>query len=98
MRRKKTTDQYAEENRSVFSFNIKEESEDECLTERGREFQITFPMYSKDLPQVPSAHGKNTEDSSIRGGAKRAKKKVEMKQLREVRRSCTRENVEADES
>ena len=98
MRSKKTTDQCAKENRSLFSFDLKEESEDECLTERGREFQITFPMYSKDLPQVPSAHARNMEDASIRGGAKRAKKRVEMKQLREVRRSCTRENVEADES
>ena len=31
------TDQYAEEKRWVFSFDLKEESEDECLTERGRE-------------------------------------------------------------
>ena len=47
MRRKKTTNQYAEENRWVFSFDLKDvtESEDECLTERGREFQITGPMY-----------------------------------------------------
>ena len=45
MRRKKTTDQYAEEKRWVFSFDLKEESEDECLTERSREFQITGPMY-----------------------------------------------------
>ena len=29
MRRKKTTDQYAEEKRWVFSFDLKEESEDE---------------------------------------------------------------------
>ena len=42
---KKTTDQYAEEKRRVFSFDLKEESEDECLTERGREFQISDPMY-----------------------------------------------------
>ena len=43
---KKTTDQYADEKRSVFNFDLKkEESEDECLTERGREFQITGPMY-----------------------------------------------------
>ena len=41
------TDQYAEEKRWVFSFALKEESEDECLTvtERGREFQSTGPMY-----------------------------------------------------
>ena len=41
MRRKKITDQYAEEKRWVFSLDLKEASEDECLTEKGREFQIT---------------------------------------------------------
>ena len=50
---KKTTDQYADEKRSVFSFDLKEESEDECLTERGIEFQITGPMYGQALsPKV----------------------------------------------
>ena len=39
------TAQYAEEKRWAFSFDLKEESEDECVTERGREFQITGPMY-----------------------------------------------------
>ena len=41
---KKENDQYAEGKRWVFSFDLREESEDECLTERGREFQITGPM------------------------------------------------------
>ena len=45
---KKTTDQYAEQKSWVFSFDLKEESEDECLTERGSEFQSTGPMYRKD--------------------------------------------------
>ena len=45
MRRKKTTNQYAEEKRWVFSFDLNEETEEECLTERGTEFQITGPMY-----------------------------------------------------
>ena len=46
-------DQYAEEKRWVFGFDLKEESEDECLTERGRKFQSTGPMYSKYLsPRV----------------------------------------------
>ena len=36
---KKTPAQYAEEKRWVFSFDLKDESED-SLTERGREFQI----------------------------------------------------------
>ena len=33
MRRKKTTDQYAEEKRWVFSFDLRDESEDKCLPE-----------------------------------------------------------------
>ena len=40
MRRKKTTDEYAEEKRWVLRFDLKEGSEDECRTEGGREFQI----------------------------------------------------------
>ena len=36
MRRKKTTNQYAEEKRWVLSFDLKEESEEDCLTEGGR--------------------------------------------------------------
>ena len=35
------TDQFAEAKRWVFSFDLKEESENKCLAERGREFQIT---------------------------------------------------------
>ena len=65
----KTTDQYDKEKRWVFSFDLKEESEDECLTEREREFQSTGPMYwlKGSLPQGPSTHPRNTEDASIRG-------------------------------
>ena len=48
------------------------------------------------LPQGPPAHSKNTEYPSIRGWTKTARRRVEMKQLREVWRSCTRDNVEAD--
>ena len=45
---------YAEEKRWVFNSDVKEDSEEECLTERGREFQITGPMFEKDLtPRVP---------------------------------------------
>ena len=44
MKRKKTKDQYAEEKRWDFNFDLKEESEDECLTERGREYQTAGPM------------------------------------------------------
>ena len=40
------TDQYAEEKRLMgFQFDLKEETEDECLTERGSEFQNTGPIY-----------------------------------------------------
>ena len=40
-----TGDSNAEEERWVFSFDSKEESEDKCLTERGRGFQVTGLMY-----------------------------------------------------
>ena len=40
-RRKKMTNWSAEEKRWVFSFDLKEASEEACLTERGREFQMT---------------------------------------------------------
>ena len=45
--------QYAEEKEVGFSFDLKEESEDECLAERGTEFQITGPVYWKDPPTPP---------------------------------------------
>ena len=43
MRRKKSTNQYDKENRWVFSFDFKDEtqSEDDCVTE----FQITGHMH-----------------------------------------------------
>ena len=62
---------------------LTKEPKDECLTERGREFQVTGPMYWKDLsPRVllPILGTRN-----IRGQSRR----VEMKHLREVWRSCT---------
>ena len=36
---------HSEEVFCCFCFDLKEESEDECLPERGREFHITGPMY-----------------------------------------------------
>ena len=45
------TDQYAEEKGWVFNFALKEESEAECLTERGREFQITERLVSLPMCQ-----------------------------------------------
>ena len=54
-------------------------------------------MYWKDRPaQGRPAHPRNTENPSIWGRARRAS--IEMKQFSEVWRSCTRDNVEADES
>ena len=44
MRRKKITAQYAEEKWWVLSFDLKDESENECPTEREREFHMTGPM------------------------------------------------------
>ena len=46
----------------------------------------------------PPAHPRNTEYPSIWGWAKRARRRVEMKQLQAVWMSCARDNVEADES
>ena len=40
MRRKKTTNRYAEEKPWVFSFDLKENSEKECLTELEVELEI----------------------------------------------------------
>ena len=45
MRGRKTTNQYAERKKWVFRFYLKEKTEEECLTESGREFQIIGPMY-----------------------------------------------------
>ena len=45
MRRKKTTYQVAEENICVFSFDLKEVIEDECLTLTRREFQVIGSTY-----------------------------------------------------
>ena len=78
MRRRKITNQYAEENRWVFSFDF---SEEECLKEPGSEFRITGPMYRKDLspkvlrsqvqclerisPQKSSDHRSNVSKGSL---------------------------------
>ena len=50
------------EKRWVLSFDLKEESKDECPKERGREFQITSPIYWKDLCPIqgPPIHLWNT--------------------------------------
>ena len=50
------------------------------------------------LPKSPPAHPWDTENPSIWGWTKRTRRRVEVKQLGEVWRSCTRDNVEAGES
>ena len=52
MRGKKTTTQYAEEKTWVFSFDLEEESEDECLTKRGREFHIYIYIRVSDMHRL----------------------------------------------
>ena len=94
MRRKKTTNQYAEEKRCFFSFDLKEESEEECLTEIGGEFQIMGLMYWKDLsPRVllPILGIWNTWMSEAEQSErmKRVRRRAEMKQFRAAWRSCT---------
>ena len=37
--------QYAKEKMWVFTFDLKEESEEACMTERGVEFQMTELVY-----------------------------------------------------
>ena len=59
MRRKKTTGQYAKEKRWVFSFDLKGECEDECLTGRGRE-RSQVQCIERISPQGPPAHPRNT--------------------------------------
>ena len=55
-------------------------------------------VLKESLPIGPPVHPRNTEYSSIRGWARRARRRVQMQQLGEVWRCCTRDKVEADES
>ena len=64
MRRKKTTARFAEENRRVFSFDLKEKNED---GERKRIPDHSPNVLKGSLPRGPSAHPRNTEYSNIRG-------------------------------
>ena len=50
------------------------------------------------LPKSPPADPWDTENLSIWGWTKRTRRRIEVKQLGEVRRSCSRNNVEAGES
>ena len=58
MRRKKTTDQHAEEKRWVSSFDLKKESEDKCLTEREGK---RVPDHRSDVLKGSSCLSKNKE-------------------------------------
>ena len=75
MRRKITTDQYAEEERWVFSFDLKDESKEECLTGRGRVSQITRSFCRSQ------EHGRSEYP---RLSEKSGKESIETKQLREA--------------
>ena len=93
----KMTDQYAEEKRWVFSFELKKRVKMNAWQREGVP-EHRSNVLKGSLPQGPPAHPRNTEYLSICGWAKRMRRRVEMKKLREVWRGCTRNNVEADES
>ena len=88
---KKMIDQYAEEKRWVFSFDL---SEWRRMPDWKRKWvpDHRSNVLKELLPQHPSAHPRNTKDPSIWGWAKRVRR-VEMNQLREGWRSSTRDNV-----
>ena len=66
MRRKETTDlQYAEDKKQIFSFDLKEESKEECLTQRVPD--PSYDVLKRSIPQGPPANPWYTEDPSIRG-------------------------------
>ena len=63
MRRKKTTNHYAKEKSWVFSFDLREESEEKCPKERERK-RVPDPRSDElkgSLPHGPLAHPRNTE-------------------------------------
>ena len=64
---------------------------------RGRVPDDWSDLLKGSVPQGPPAWSPNTEGSSIRAGEKTARRRVEMKQLREVWVNCTRDYVEASE-
>ena len=66
-------------------------------SERKRVPDDSSDIMKGSLPESPPAHPWDTENPSIWGWTKRTRR-IEMKQLREVWRSCTRDNVEASES
>ena len=94
-RRKKTTDQYAEGGEVGFQFWLKRR-EWRRMPNRERK---RVPNHKSDvlkwsLPQGPPTHPRNSEYPSIRGWTKRARRRVEIKQLREVWRSVSGSSLE----
>ena len=49
----------------VFSFDLKEESEDECLTETGRVSEHRSDVLKRSLPQGPSAHPRSIGSTAL---------------------------------
>ena len=90
MRRKKTTDQHAEEKRWVVNFDLREWRQmPDRERKRGPDHRSSVIHIRGSHPPGPPAHPRSVEYPSIQGWAKRARRRAEMKQLREVWRSCT---------
>ena len=85
-KRRETTNRYAEETRWDFSFHL-----NEYPREKGREFQMTGPMYEKISPRGSSC------PSSEHRRVERARR-VEIKQLWEAWTSCATDKVESGKS
>ena len=74
----KTTDQYAEQKRWIFSFDLREWRQ---MPDRERKGipEHRSNVLKGSLTQGSSAHTRNTEDVSIHGWAKRVRRRVDMK-------------------
>ena len=57
-----------------FSFDLKEKSDVACLTEKGREFQITGPIYCKDLSSRVLLHTLGTRKIRVSEPERRERK------------------------
>ena len=88
MRRKR---QISKQKWRVFSFDLKKRLKmNAWQREKGvPDHRYRSSVLKVSLPEGPSVHPRNTEDPSIRGWANRARRRVELKQLKEVWRSCT---------
>ena len=64
---------------------------------RGRVPDERSDVLKGSVSQGPPACSRNTEYPSIRAREKRARRRLEMKQLREVWMNCTTDYVEASE-